>query len=241
MKAPKGFIFTSKLTCIIALAALIALASPMSLAQVTNPPQVGVQKPLVLVFTATFAPRVGEGPSMQYEFQANSFLLATRIAMAWGKEYCPQNVLVSLVPKSVAPQEIYTATFEPKVGTGPSLQYEFQMGKEPSMQQADSFLRSVRVVLDWGHEYWPQHVLVAFVPKSQGPQEAVSPVVGVNMTGPIGAQLVFTARFVSRESGLVMQQEVKAQSFLRAAKATLDWHRQHCPEHVLFSLVQNQE
>jgi hypothetical protein len=240
MKTPKGFIFASKLTCIVALAALIALASPMSLAQI-NPSQVVVQKPLVLVFTATFAPKVGEGPTVQYEFQADSFLLGTRLAMAWGKEYCPQNVLVSLVPRAVATQEIYTATFEPKVGKGPSLQYEFHMDNGSSNgTQADSFLRAIRMCLDWGHEYWPQHVLVSFVPKSQGPQEAVSPVVGVNMAGPIGAQVVFTARMVSRESGLVMQQEFKAQSFLGATRATLNWSKVHCPEHVLFSLVLNQ-
>ena len=240
MKAPKAFIFASKLTCIIALVALIVLATPMSLAQLTNSPQIVVQKPLNLIFTATFAPKVGVGPTMQYEFQADSFLLGTRLATAWGIEYWPQHVLVSLVPRSVAPQEIYTATFEPRVGEGPSLQYEFQMDSVPSVQngtQPDSFLRAMRLCLNWGHEYWPQHVMVSFVPKSQ---DVVTTVVGLDMGVPIGTQLVFTARFVSRDSGLVMQQEVKAQSFLQAASANLAWNKKHCPEHVFFSLVQNQ-
>ena len=244
MRTPKAFIFASKLTCIVTLAALVVLASSMSLAQAANPPQLTVQKPLALVFTATFGPKVGEGPSMQYEFQADSLLAATQLAMSWGKEYCPQNVLMSLVPRAVAPQEIFLATFEPKVGKGPSLQYEFQMDNGPSVQnvtQADSFLRAIRLCLDWGHEYWPQHVMVSFVPKSQGPQEALSPVVGANMAGTIGSQRVFTARFISRDSGLVIQQEVKALSFLAAVRTTLNWSKLHCPEHVLFSVVQNQQ
>jgi hypothetical protein len=246
MKKSKLFVFASRLTCIITLAAVVALASPVSMtAQVTTFPQVDVQKPLVLFFTAIFAPKVGEGPSIQYEFQADSFLLAARVAMAWGKEYCPQNVLVSLVPRSVAPQETLIATFEPKVGDGPSLQYEFQLGDGPSVLsgfQAERFLRAIRIALLWGKEYCPQNVLVSLVPKAQGPQEtnstqeAVTPIVPVNSI----AQVVFTARFLSRDSGLVIQQEVLADSFLRAARATLAWSKVHCPEYVLLSLVQNE-
>jgi hypothetical protein len=236
----KRFGFASKLTCIIALAALVALASPVLLAA-----QDAVQKPLVLIFTATFAPKAGQGPSLQYEFQADSFLRATRVALAWGNEYCPQNALVSLVPKLVAPQETFTATFEPKVGKGPSLQYEFQAGEGRSVQyasQADSFLRAIRVALAWGKEYCPQNVLVSLVPKSQAPQEAVTPIARVNPAGLVAqVQLVFTARFVSRDSGLAIQQEVQTHSFLRAARETLSWSKEHCPEYVLFSLVQNQE
>lgn len=232
--------FASKLTCIIALAAIVALASPVSLAA-----QEAGQKPLVLIFTATFAPIVGFGPSMQYEFQADSILPATTVAMAWGEEYCPQNVLVSLVPKSLAPQETITATFAPKVGLGPSMMYQFQLAEKPPIL-GDRFLQTVRAALAWGKEYCPQNILVALLPESQYPQgasstqDALSPMVRANPQGlPAQSQPVFTAKFVSRDSGLVMQKEVQSDTLLRAAGATLAWGKIHCPEFVLYSLVQN--
>jgi hypothetical protein len=242
----KEFAVCSKLTCIVVLAAIVALASPVLLAA-----QVVVQKPLSLVFTATFAPKIGLGPSLQYEFLAEGFLPATKVAMAWGKQYSQQNVLVSLVPKALVPGEIYTATFAPKVGEGPSMQYEFQVaqgpstGKDPSAND-ERFLRTMRAALGWGKEYCPQNVLVSFVPKSRTPQEtsltqdAVTSNVGVRQDGLLTpGQFVFTTRFVSRDTGLVMEQELPAASLIQAARQTLAWGKQHCPEHVLFSIIQN--
>ena len=241
----KEFAVYSKLTCIIVLAAIVALASPVLLAA-----QVAVQTPLSLVFTATFAPKDGlhvhGGPSMQYEFQAEGYLPATKVALAWGKIYCPQNVLVSLVPKSVVPQETYTAIFNPKVGLGPSMYYEFQVADGPSAkQQEDRFLQTIRVALGWGKEYCAQNVLVSLLRKSEAPhgtgftQEAVTPNVGVNQEGLVPSQFVFTTKFISRDTGLVIQQEVQADSLLHAARQTLAWSKQHCPEHVLFSIVRD--
>ena len=236
----KEFAICSRLTCIVVLAAIVALVSPALLAA-----QVVVQKPLTLVFTATFAPKIGLGPSMQYEFQAEGFLPATKIAMAWGRQYSPQNILVSLVPKSLVPGETYTATFDPKVGEGPSMQYEFQVAQGPSTND-ERFLRTMRVALGWGKEYCPQNVLVSFVPKSRAPQEtsftqeAVTSNGGVRLDGLLTpGQFVFTTRFVSRDSGLVMQQELPAASLIQAVRQTLAWGKQHCPEHVLFSIIQN--
>lgn len=236
----KEFAVCSKLTRIIVLASIVALASPVLLAA-----QVAAQKPLSLVFIATFAQKIGLGSSMQYEFQAEGFLPATKVAMAWGKQYSPQNVLVSLVPKLLVPGEIYTATFAPKVGEGPSMQYEFQVAQGPSTND-ERFLRTIRVALGWGKEYCPQNVLVSFVPKSRAPQEtsftqeAVTSNGGVRLDGLLTpGQFVFTTRFVSRESGLVIQQELQATSFIQAARQTLAWSKQHCPEHVLFSIIQN--
>ena len=236
----KEFAICSRLTCIVVLAAIVALVSPALLAA-----QVVVQKPLTLVFTATFAPKIGLGPSMQYEFQAEGFLPATKIAMAWGRQYSPQNILVSLVPKSLVPGETYTATFDPKVGEGPSMQYEFQVAQGPSTND-ERFLRTMRVALGWGKEYCPQNVLVSFVPKSRAPQEAsftqeaVTSNLGVRQDGLLTpGQFVFTTRFVSRDSGLVTQQELQAASLIQAARQTLAWGKQHCAEHVLFSIIQN--
>src|SRR5712671_993950 len=166
------------------LTALLALAMMAFIGQMCA--QQTVQKPLVLIYTATFAPKAGEGPSIQHELQADSFLGADKLAMAWGQEYCPQNVLVSLTPKSVGPQEILTATFAPKVGDGPSLQFEFTVGTGPSVAsgfQVDSFLRAIRMALSWGKEFCPQNVLVSLVPSQgpqgiNGPQEPLIPIAG---------------------------------------------------------------
>ena len=235
----KAFVFRSKLTCIIVLAAIVAMASPVMMAA-----QDAAQKPLVLVFTATFASRIGLGPSMQYEFQAEGFLPATKTAMAWGKEYCPQNVLVSLVPKLMGPQETLTATFAPRVGLGPSMQYEFQVPAGASPQE-DSFLRTVRAALAWGDEYCPQNILVVLLSRSQPTQETgsapvvVTPAVRVNPGLAAPGQFVFTAKLVSRDSGLAMQREVKAGSLLRAAVDTLTWNQKYFPDYVLYSMTQN--
>ena len=246
MKTRSQFVFTSELIFVIALAILFTMTSPLLLAAQSTPSeQQNVQKPLVLVFTATFAPKVGDGPSLQYDFQAESLLRATSAAQDWAKEYCPQNVLVSLVPKLVVPKETYSAIFQPKVGAGPTLLYEFQVAVPPSAQygiQTDRFLLAIRSVLDWGWEYWPQHVLVTFVPKSQAQETNAPVVVDSTIRGnsvPPGAPLVFTASFLSRDTGLVIQQEVRATSFLRAVRQTVAWSKQHCPEHVMFSLVQH--
>lgn len=223
-------------TFIIVLIALMTLASTLSLtAQQTNP----TQKPFVLVFTATFEPRVGLGPSVQYEFQADSLLHATNVALGWGTEYWPQHMLVALTPKAMEAQETYTAIFDPRVGEGPSRLYEFQMG-EPSAQhgfQTDSVLRAIRIVLGWSKEYCPQHILVALVPKTPPPQNMVR----VNPTGLVAqSPSVFTATFVSRDSGLAIQQELQAHSFLRAVTKSLAWSKYHFPDYVLLSVVQNQ-
>jgi hypothetical protein len=222
-----------KVTCIIVLLALVALASPVSLVAQE------IQKPLAFVFTATFEPKVGLGPSVQYEFQADSLLHATNVALGWAKEYWPQHMLVALTPKGMEAQETYTATLDPRVGEGPSMQYEFQM-VEPSAQhgfQADSVLRAIRIVLGWSKEYCPQHILVALLPKTQPPQD----IVRVNPTGLVAqSPTVFTATFVSRDSGLAIQQELQAHSFLRAVTKSLAWSKYHFPDYVLLSIVQNQ-
>jgi hypothetical protein len=220
-----------KLTCIIVFLALMALASPVSLAAQE------IQKPFVLVFTATFQPKVGLGPSVQYEFQADSLLHATNVALGWGTEYWPQHVLVALVPKAMESQETYTAIFDPRVGEGPSMLYEFQMG-EPSAQgfQVDSVLRAIRIVLSWSKEYCPQHILVALVPKTPDSQNMVR----VNPTGSVAqSPSVFTATFVSRDSGLAVQQEFQSHSFLRAVTKSLAWSKDRFPGYVLLSVVQN--
>ena len=227
----------SKLVCIIALITIVVLASPVSLAA-----QEAGQKPLTLMFTATFAPKAGLGPSMQYEFQADSFMPATKIAMAWGEEYCPQNVLVSLLPKSIAPQETIRASFAPKVGLGPSMMYEFQLAQGPPVL-GDRFLQIIRAALAWGKEYCPQNFLVSLLPESQYAHAPSAPDAAMPRLNPDGlpapGQFVFTAKFVSRDTGLVMQREFQADTLLRAAGVTLAWGKIHCPEYVLYSLVQN--
>lgn len=240
----RGFLF-SIMTCVVALLVLGVLTSSVSLAaQPAKSRQQDVQKPLLLVFTATFAPKVGEGPSMQYEFQADTFLGATKIAQDWGKEYCPQNILVSLIPYPMDPQETYVAIFAPKVGEGPTMQYEFQVGGGPSAQsglQADSFVRAFRVALGWGDEYCPQNILVSFMPKSQPDETNATPQAapGIKQVALVTlGQHVFNASFVSRDTGLVMRQQVQAHTFLRAVKQTLAWSKVHSPEYVLFSVVQ---
>jgi len=121
--------------------------------------------------------------------------------------------------------------------------YEFQLGERPPIL-GDRFLQIIRAALAWGKEYCPQSVLVSLLPESQSTQEAPAArdaaLPRVNPDGlPMPGQFVFTAKFVSRDSGLVMQREFQSDTLLRAAGATMAWGKIHCPEYVLYSLVQN--